>query len=127
MLKIALAATVAISIFIAIVYSFINGLDSERFPLTLIFNAVLLVPLLLTIYYGWRLVKNVNDNHAFEIIITISTIFVLLPLFVIYRFIQTPDCAFLYFLIISIFIVLLWVLNVKSYLSQKNNRKDSNS
>jgi len=119
LIKTALSATVTISFIIAIVYSFINGIDTERFPLTLIFNAVLIVPLILTIYYGWRLVKNVNDNHAFEIILTISTIFVLLPLFFIYRFIQTPDSSFLYFFIAAIFIVSLWVLNVKSYLAPK--------
>jgi len=121
-LRASLGASLALALVAAILYSTITNYDSDKFPVIVIINCILLLPLFLIIYYGRRSANNVNDTNAFEVLLTISTIFMFVPLLAVYRFIQTPDIDFLHFLIISLFIVLLWVLNVKSYLSQKKMR-----
>jgi hypothetical protein len=88
--------------------------------LALIF--LLSIALVLLIIYGLRAYQNWNDKGSYLAILAISTLFGLIYLFIIYGFVVNP-LLFLkipHWIIFSIIMLLLWVLNFVSYLKGRN-------
>jgi len=119
-LKAALAIGNILCIFIAIISSIYNGIDTERFPITLAFVALLIIPLVLLIIYGLRAYLNKNDADSHFALLAISFLFNLVYLGILFRFILDPKSSFsfLHLIVSALVMILLWVFNVIAYLKR---------
>lgn len=122
-IQVALTVGFSLLLLAAIIYSVLNTIGDDLFFLTLIIDAVILVPLFVLIYYGLRAFRNPNDKRAQEAIFVVSTILVTVPTLVIYRFILKPEMTFMLLFLISIILLLLWILNSIAFWFPKNKRE----
>jgi hypothetical protein len=126
LLKAALAIGNCLFILILIIFSINRAISSDKFPVDLALIFLLIIALVLLIIYGLRVYQNWNDKGSYLAILVISTLFDLIYLFIIYGFVVNP-LLFLkipHWIIFSIVMLLLWVLNVVAYLKRrKNNEK----
>lgn len=122
-IRVALTVGFSLLLLAAIIYSVLNTIGDNLFFLTLIIDAVILVPLFVLIYYGLRAFRNPNDKRAQEAIFVVSTILVTVPTLVIYRFILKPEMTFMLLFLISIILLLLWILNSIAFWFPKNKRE----
>ena len=120
LLKEALAIGNSLCILIAIISSIYNGIDTERFPITLAFVALLIIPLVLLITYGLRAYRNKNDADSYFALLAISFLFNLVYISILFRFILDPKSSFsfLHLIVSAVVMILLWVLNVIGYLNR---------
>ena len=117
-LKAALVIGNSLYILIAIIASIDNGIDTDKFPISLAFVALLTIFLVLLINFGLRAYQNKNDSDSYFALLAISSLIVLGQSLIIYAFMLNPkyfipDLPFVSF---SIAMFLLWVLNVIAYL-----------
>ena len=120
LLKAALAIGNSIFILIGIISGIDGALSSDKFPVDLALIFLLSIALVLSIIYGLRAYQNWNDKGSYLAILAISTLFDLIYLFIIYGFVINP-LLFLkipHWIIFSIFMLLLWVLNVIAFLKR---------
>jgi len=120
LLKAALVLGNSLCIILIIISSIVNGEDSHQAPLLFVIIPILIIPLVLLTIYGFRAYKNENDKDSFFAILSISALFNLAYLFILYRFFVDPKLFFpgLLFDLFSIIMLLLWVLNVIIYLKR---------
>ena len=120
LLKAAISIGNIFCILIVTISSIINGIDSHYAPLLFVTTTILIIPLILLTIYGFRAYQNENDKGSFLAILAISALFNLAYLFIVYRFVVDPKLLFpwLLFEIFSIFMLLLWVLNVIAFLKR---------
>ena len=122
LLKAALAIGNCLFILILIIFSINRAISSDKFPVDLALISLLSIALVLLIIYGLRAYQNWNDKGSYLAILAISTLFGLIYLFIIYGFVVNP-LLFLkipHWIIFSIIMLLLWVLNFVSYLKGRN-------
>ena len=122
LLKAALAIGNCLFILILIIFSINRAISSDKFPVDLALIFLLSIALVLLIIYGLRAYQNWNDKGSYLVILVISTLFDLIYLFIIYGFVVNP-LLFLkipHWIIFSIIMLLLWVLNFVSYLKGRN-------
>ena len=122
LLKAALAIGNCLFILILIIFSINRAISSDKFPVDLALIFLLSIALVLLIIYGLRAYQNWNDKGSYLAILAISTLFGLIYLFIIYGFVVNP-LLFLkipHWIIFSIIMLLLWVLNFVSYLKGRN-------
>jgi hypothetical protein len=117
-LKAALVIGNSLYILIAIITSIDKGIDTDKFPISLAFVALLTIFLVLLINFGLRAYQNKNDSDSYFALLAISSLIVLGQSLIIYAFMLNPkyfipDLPFVSF---SIAMFLLWVLNVIAYL-----------
>ena len=117
-LKAALAIGNSLYILIAIIASIDKGIDTDKFPISLAFVALLTIFLVLLINFGLRAYQNKNDSDSYFALLAISSLIVLGQSLIIYAFMLNPkyfipDLPFVSF---SIAMFLLWVFNVIAYL-----------
>jgi hypothetical protein len=119
-LKAALAIGNSIFILIGIIYGIDGALSSDKFPVDLAFVALLTLTLVLLIIYGLRAFQNINDPDSYFALLAISFLITLVHFLRIYAFIMDPKLIIkeLLFVGFSIFMLLLWVLNVIAYLKR---------
>jgi len=119
-LKASLAIGNIFCILFIIISSIINGKDSDRSPLIFALVAILITPLVLLIIYGLRAYQNKNDARSYFILLAISLLFNLAYLFIVYRFVVDPKLFMIipHWIVFSIIMLLLWVLNVIAYLNR---------
>ena len=120
LLKAALAIGNCLFILILIIFSIDRAISSDKFPVDLALIFLLSIALVLSIIYGLRAYQNWNDKGSYLAILAISALFNLAYLFIVYRFVVDPKLLFpwLLFEIFSIFMLLLWVLNVIAFLKR---------
>ena len=125
-LKAALAIGNSIFILIGIIYGIDGALSSDKFPVDLAFVALLTLTLVLLIIYGLRAFQNIKDSDSYFALLAISFLIHLVHFLRIYAFSIDP-LLFLkipHWIIFSIVMLLLWVLNVVAYFKRrKNNEK----
>ena len=117
-LKAALVIGNSLYILIAIIASIDKGIDTDKFPISLAFVALLTIFLVLLINFGLRAYQNKNDSDSYFALLAISSLIVLGQSLIIYAFMLNPkyfipDLPFVSF---SIAMFLLWVFNVIAYL-----------
>ena len=120
LLKAALAICNCLFILILIIFSIDRAISSDKFPVDLALIFLLSIAVVLSIIYGLRAYQNWNDKGSYLVILAISTLFDLIYLFIIYGFVVNP-LLFLkipHWIIFSIFMLLLWVLNVIAFLKR---------
>jgi hypothetical protein len=120
LLKAALAIGNALFILIFIIFSIDSALSSDKFPVDLVLIVLFSIPLVLLIIYGLRAYQNWNDKGSYLVIIAISTLLNLIYLLLIYSSIINPKLFFKtpHWIVFSIIMLLLWVLNVIAYLKR---------
>ena len=120
LLKAALAIGNCLFILILIITSIDRALSSDKFPVDLALIALFSIALVLLIIYGLRAYQNWNDKGSYLVIIAISTLFNLIYLLIIYGFVVNPKLFFKtpHWIVLSIIMLLLWVLNVITYLKR---------
>ena len=105
---------------VLIIFSIDRAISSDKFPVDLALIFLLSIALVLSIIYGLRAYQNWNDKGSYLAILAISTLFDLIYLFIIYGFVVNP-LLFLkipHWIIFSIVMLLLWVLNVIAFLKR---------
>ena len=117
----ALSISLTLVIFIAIIYSTITNLDSDKFVIIVVINCLLGIPLFLLIIYGRRAVYDTKNKEALNILIVTATIIIIFPFWVIFKFIQNPDVFydFIAFIILALILIIIWVFNILSFLFPK--------
>jgi hypothetical protein len=120
LLKAALAIGNCLFILILIITSIDRALSSDKFPVDLVLIVLFSIPLVLLIIYGLRAYQNWNDKGSYLVIIAISTLLNLIYLLLIYSSIINPKLFFKtpHWIVFSIIMLLLWVLNVIAYLNR---------
>jgi len=120
LLKAALAIGNSIFILIGIISTIDNGINTDKFPISLAFVAILIIPLIMLIIYGLRAYQTKNDSDSYFALLAISTLFDLIYLFVIYGFVVNPKLFLIipHWFVFSIIMLLIWVLNVIAYLNR---------
>ena len=117
----ALSISLTLVIFIAIIYSTITNLDSDKFVIIVVINCLLGIPLFLLIIYGRRAVYDTKNKEALNILIVTATIIIIFPFWVIFKFIQNPAVFydFIAFIILALILIIIWVFNILSFLFPK--------
>ena len=125
-LKAALAIGNSLYILIAIIASIDKGIDTDKFPISLAFVALLIIPLIMLIIYGLRAYQTKNDSDSYFALLAISVLLAIFQLLMILALIMDPKLFLpeLPFVVFSTIMLLLWVLNVVAYFKRrKNNEK----
>jgi len=120
LLKAALAIGNSIFILIGIISTIDNGINTDKFPISLAFVALLIIPLIMLIIYGLRAYQTKNDSDSYFALLAISALLAIYQLLMILALIIDPKFFLpeLPFVIFSTIMLLLWVFNVIAYLNR---------
>lgn len=102
----------------AIIFSINKGIKTDKFPITIVFVTLLLIPLILLIVYGLKAYQNKNDKETYFALLAINFLPGIVQIITIIALIVDPQIFLSEFpqIVFSSIMLLLWILNVISYL-----------
>ena len=122
LLKIALGFSIILSVIAVMALGVFNNLDSDKLGITLFTHP----PLLLYVYFLSKFVireiKEPLNLDAFMNFILLSVIAMLLPFYLIYLYFIHG--VFNILLVVSLYLVILWVINIIIYFLERGNKAD---
>jgi hypothetical protein len=104
----------------AIIISINDGIKTDKFPITIVFVTMLLIPLILLIVYGLKAYQKNNDRETYFSLLAINFLPTIFQILTIIALIMDPELFLSEFpqIVFSAIMLLLWVLNIITYLNR---------